>query len=246
MTRRPTPFVVLATQRTGSSWVASMLSSHPAVLTNVELFDPRGEEPPYFAEYAREHSVGRDPLARARLCFAYLNEIYLPEPGLDAVGFKLMYGQARRNAAVVAYLLARRVRIVHLVRSNLLDIVVSRETAGARGRFHSSEADAAPVTVCLDPPTVAARLAALDRHVRVVRRLLRLARSPTIEVTYEHLVADRGGFVAILHFLGVENAHRPLSSDFRKINPFGKRETIANYDEIRAVLNSTRFARFLD
>jgi hypothetical protein len=228
-----------------------MLDSHPAARAYFELFDPGGkdppdEHPPYFAEYAREHSVGRNPLARARLCFAYLDEIYSPEPGLDAVGFKLMYGQARRNAAVIAYLIARRVRIVHLVRSNLLDIVVSRETAGARGRFNSSEVDAAPVTVSLDPPTVAARLTALDRHVRTVRRLIRMVRLPAIEVTYEHLAANPEGFGAILQFLGVDDANRPLSSDIRKINPFGKQETIANYDEIRAVLTGTRFARFLD
>ena len=246
MTRRPTPYVVLATQRTGSSWVAAMLGSHPAVRTYFELFDPRGSVPPYFAEYAREHSVGRNPLARARLCFTYLDEIYSPQAGLEAVGFKLMYGQARRNPAVIAHLLERRVRIVHLVRSNLLDIVVSRETARARGCFHSAEADAAPVTVSLDPPSVAARLAALDRQVRAVRQLLRLTRSPTIEVTYEHLVGDREGLRAILHFLGVEDADRPLSSELRKMNPFGKRETIANYDEIKAALNSTKFARFLD
>jgi hypothetical protein len=170
----------------------------------------------------------------------------------DAVGFKLMYGQARRNAAVVAYLLVRRVRIFHLVRSNLLDIVVSRETADARGRFHSSELypspepDASPVSVYLDPSTIAARLSAIDRHVHAVRRLLRLTRSPSIEVAYEDLVADREGFRGILRFLGVEDANRSLSSGAHKVNPFGKRQTIANYDEIRVALSGTRFAPFLD
>src|SRR5262249_1817765 len=182
----------------------------------------------------------------------YLNKIYSPESALDAVGFKLMYGQARRNGTVVAYLIARRVRIVHLVRANLLDIVVSRETARTRGVFYSSEPhpsqepDAEPITVSLDPSTIAARLTGLERQVRAMRRLLRLTRAPTIEVTYEDLVARREGFGAILQFLEVEDADRSLSSGFRKINPFGKRQTIANYDEIRVALSSTRFARFLD
>jgi hypothetical protein len=228
-----------------------MLDSHPSVEAYPELFDPREEHPFFFAAYVRAHSA-HGSLGRARACFAYLNEIYVPGSELEAVGFKLMYGQARRNAAVVAYLLARRVRIVHLMRSNLLDIVVSRELADTRGRFHSSELypspepDASPVSVYLDPSTIAARLGAIDRQVHAVRRLLRLARSPSIEVAYENLVADRDGFRVILRFLGVEDASCSLSSGTRKVNPFGKRQTIANYDEIRVALSSTRFAPFLD
>ena len=45
-----------------------------------------------------------------------------------------MYSHAKETPATLAYLFARRVHVIHLVRANLLDILVSDDTARARGR----------------------------------------------------------------------------------------------------------------
>ncbi len=230
-----------------------MLGSHPAVGTYTELLDRRGQRYPeslrsdilFFAAYARRRAVRRNPLARAHL-FSYLDELYSPKSDLEAVGFKLMYSQARENPAVLAYLRLRRVSVVHLVRANLLDVIVSDETARARGRYHSPSVDLDPVTVSLDPGAVVKRLAVLDRQVRIVRRVLAATRIPTIEVSYEDLAADSREFDKILRFLAVRDSSYELTSKLRKLNTLKKPQIVENYREIEGTLSGTRFARFLD
>jgi LPS sulfotransferase NodH len=254
MTTAATPFVILATQRTGSSWVAGMLGSHPTVGTYGELFDRRGKDYPvwgrsdirYLAAYSRDRGPRRDPVTRASLCFSYLNELYSPRDGLEAIGFKLMYSHVKETPAVFPYICAKRVRVVHLVRTNLLDIIISDDTARARGSFHSTGPDPDQVTVSLDPATVLARLRALDRQVRVVRRALALTRTPTIEVAYEQLVADPRAFGDVLRFLEVDEPGRDLSSKLQKLNRLTKEQIIDNYGEIESALRPTRFAALLD
>src|SRR3954447_6645289 len=115
MGSRATPFVILATQRTGSSWVGQMLGSHPAVGMSFELFDPRGERFQYFAGYVRQRTTRHNPFNRARLCFPYLDRRFAPRSDFDAIGFKLMYSHVKANPAVALYIASHRVRIVHLV-----------------------------------------------------------------------------------------------------------------------------------
>ena len=223
-----------------------MLDSHPAVRTYAERFDPRGKDPLYFAERSRRNGSRRNPISQTRLCFSYLDELYAPSPETEAVGFKLMYEHAKATPGVLAYIGWRRVRVVHLVRTNLLDILISADTARARGRFHSTGAELAPVRVSLDPTTVVTRLDTLDKRVRLMRRGLAVTRTPTIEVSYEELVAHPRGFGEVLHFLGVDGTNHDLSSNLTKLNKLERRQLVDNYDEIESVLGLTRYAAFLD
>jgi hypothetical protein len=222
-----------------------MLQSHPAVVAEFELFQPGAKRERSFEAFVQRAGGRRQRFVRPALTFSYLDAIYGPRQGVDAVGFKLMYQDVRRNPYVLAYMRSRRVKVVHLVRSNLLDVVVSSETARARGSFHSSS-DVEQVQVSLEPATVVARLRSLERKVRVARALLSVVRVPCVEVSYEGLVADPGGFTELLGFLGVVDSDAQLTTSLRKLNTVGKRETIGNYAEIEQALARTRFARFLE
>ena len=69
-----------------------------------------------------------------RLYFQYLDaEVYCRRPGVAVTGFKLMYNQASTELGVLAYLSVHNVSIVHLIRGNYLDAVLSEETSAARG-----------------------------------------------------------------------------------------------------------------
>jgi hypothetical protein len=64
---------------------------------------------------------------------AYLNRLHHARGGLEAVGFKLMYGHPEVHAGVLLYLAAWRAWAIHLVRENLLDqVVTTAESAGRR------------------------------------------------------------------------------------------------------------------
>lgn len=157
-----------------------------------------------------------------------------------------MYVHVKQNPTVIACLRLRGVRVVHLVRRNLLDILVSDDTRRARRQFHSSGVDLPPVKVAIDAGTVVQRLTALDRQVRVARRMLGVARVPTMEVAYEELVSAPARLVDLLTYIGLDDQRPDLTTDLRKRNKLPRREIIENYGEIERVLSRTRFAACLD
>lgn len=67
-----------------------------------------------------------------RHLFAYLDHVYAPRRGLDALGLKVMYDRVLRYPEPLAYFWWRWVRVLHLIRENVLDIFLSREAAAVR------------------------------------------------------------------------------------------------------------------
>jgi LPS sulfotransferase NodH len=248
----PTRFVILATQRTGSTWLADMLDSHPRIESYEELFLPakdrrrtwgRSEWEFFHAYYARR-AGRRWPAARAVYGMRYLEELYAPRPATEAVGMKLMYSQLKADPWLLAYLVLRRVRVLHLVRTNLLDVVISQETAKARRQYHAVASDAVEQpAVYLNPEQLGPDLESLQRSIDRIRLLLRGLPVPSIEISYEDLTRDENAVGAALRFLDV--AQEPLASRFVKLNRRPRQELIANYGEVEAVLSGTRFERFL-
>lgn len=250
-----TRFVLLSTQRSGSTWVVDMLNSHPRVVAYTELFIHgasmrtkwAGErDVDFWQVVVKQPGSPRGRLGRARLLWRYLGRVYRERPGVDAVGFKLMYSQLRNPRPLVPALVLKRPHIVHLVRRNALDIVLSKETGAARGALHAKAGeDVQPVTVRLPAETLLERLAAHELEVERARRRFRRLRLPYLEVGYEDLVRDQeAGFASIFAFLGVPAAAE-LSSSLQKLNPTSHEQVIENYDEVRTLLAGTRFEQQL-
>lgn len=251
-TSPPTRFVVLATQRTGSTWLTDMLDSHPAIVAHEELFLPVEShrrvwgrtDQEFFSTYFARRANRRSPVARLVWSLRYLEELYSPKPATEAIGLKLMYGQLKALPWLVPYLVVRRVRVVHLVRKNLLDLVLSRETAKARSQYHalsSDVVDQSPIHVRTDQ--LVSQLQGLQRYVDGIRMLLRLLPAPSIEVSYEELVTGAGALDQLLRFLNV--APHSLNSRLTRLNRATKQELIANYEDVERVLRGTRFEHFL-
>lgn len=249
----PIPFVIFATQRTGSNWLMSMLDSHPAIASYDELLGGTGSDwgrpdVEFFEPYFERHSKRRDILARARWLFRYLNELYSPRRGTEATGMKLMYNQLWHNPSVLIYMIRHRVRVVHLVRMNRLDILISEETAEARQRYHAWKDDVVETpAVTLDPQRVISWLKTLELRVRIARSILTLLPIKYIEVSYEKLMAEPSLVYDILAFLEVDMqpGSPGLVSGFRKLNTYKRPDLIENYAEVESALRGTRFEHFL-
>ena len=195
-----TRFVVLSTQRSGSTWVVDMLTSHPRVVAYSELFMHGGQgapqwgqekDLPYWQTYIREQGGGR--VARPFHLWRYLGRALEERPDVDAIGFKLMYSQLTRIARpLTPALWLKRVRIIHLMRRNALDVVLSRAAGEARhGVLHAREGQ--PVeSVRLQLPTddLLTRLTAHERQIEGARVRFKRVGIPYTEVVYEDLVAD--------------------------------------------------------
>jgi LPS sulfotransferase NodH len=248
-----TRFVVLSTQRSGSTWVVDMLNSHPGVLTYSELFMHGGEgtpnwgaeqEIPYWQTYARDRRGGR--VARPYWLWHYLGEVFRDRPGVDAIGFKLMYSQLTRiSRPLMPALWMKRVRIIHLIRRNALDVVLSREAGAARqGRLHARDGEEVEqVRLSLETDTLIRRMTLHERAIAGARVRFKRVGLPYTEVVYEDLAADESLFASLFEFLGVEPA--PVSSSLQKLNPTAHEELIENYGEVRDALADTEFAGLL-
>lgn len=229
-----------------------MLNSHPEVSCYGALMLPdgtgsqaAGAQKPYFFELMRRERVPRT--AYPYQGWRYTDSLFADGGEHAAVGFKLMYSQFRHVPWLLAYLAVRRVRIVHLVRSNKLDHVISSESARLRGEFHlrpGQTADNPPVR--LEPSSLAQRIRREERKVRSARLILRMLRVPVLEVSYEELTGDSSRFVEVLRFLRVPSPDHELTTTFRKWNRRGYRESIENFDEVSTALRGTQYGGLLE
>jgi hypothetical protein len=137
----------------------------------------------------------------------------------------------------------KRARIIHLVRRNSLDVVLSKEAGSARdGVLHARDGqDIESVRVRLSPEDLLARMTAHERAVAGARVRFKRVGVPYHEVVYEDLVEDeQSGFDALFRFLEVEPQR--VSSSLQKVNPTAHEQLIENYGEVRAALEGTPFA----
>jgi LPS sulfotransferase NodH len=244
------PFVLFSTQRNGSTWVMSVLNGFESVAGHDELLLPRRRSPDrrWDSDFAYPRYVetrGKYGRVRPFSVFRYLDAFYrLP----GTVGFKLMYSEIKRYPEVLPYLMRRGVRVVHLVRRNHLDVLLSFEVKRALGQAHVLTTQERPpdVTVELDTASLVKNLKRLQRKHELGRRLLRVCRLKHVEVVYEELVRDEAQFDRIRDLLGIPAGEPLPASHIVKSRRGRQRDVIANYDDVRRALQGSGFAGLLD
>jgi len=243
----PTRFVILTKSRSGSKWLVELLDDHEGVSVFGEVFGgpqaPRGYGSsgfPPFDTYLESVRLRRtQPLAYHRV--SYLRKLYASRPDAAAVGFKLAYGHAPRE--LFAYFARRRVRVLHLIRANVLDAVLSYDLGRARGNFSVRRGDVVPrVRVTLDPSTLRTRLEDHEYSIAQARYRIRRCRVPWLEVFYEELVGRREETLErVLRFLDVEPRVEGLRSSFVPVDDVPREDVIENLDDVCRALTGTRF-----
>jgi LPS sulfotransferase NodH len=248
---KPIAFVVFTSPRTGSSWLIDLLDSHPQIAAYAELFLPGDRSTPDYGslDLPRFETTleARRRITRIPSRLAYLRRVFARRDGVGAAGFKLMYGHPEVHSGLLPYLGARRARVVHLVRENALEQVVSWETSVARGQFraHSGE-HVAELTVRVDTATLPERLAGSQLRVERARKTLRRYRLPSLEVTYERLRQEPARELGkITDLLGVEPRAWTPSSSLIVMNAQPWRSTVENAAEVDRTLAGTTFAWML-
>jgi LPS sulfotransferase NodH len=245
-----TKFVVLTTNRSGSVWVMSTLNCFQHVTAQGELFLPRARvsERRWDSDFAcpRFIETKSERLAlRPFSVFSYLNTLYSTA---GTVGFKLMYAQLGMYPEILLYLIRHRVRVVHLVRRNHLDVMLSYAIKAKIGRAHLLSGQSAPddIRVELDTSNLVTQFKWLQKKQNMARKLLNLCRLPHLEVAYEDLHRDSEHFRLIFDFLSIKSTENMPQSTLVKIRKNGHDDVISNYDDVRNVLADTKFAGLLE
>jgi LPS sulfotransferase NodH len=243
-----TNFVVFTTNRSGSEWVMSTLNSFQDVSTQGELFlqKPRIAERKWDSEFAYPRFVeSKLRGARPFTTWSYLGSLYAL-PG--KIGFKLMYKQLAFYPEILLYLMRSKVRVVHLVRQNHLDVMLSYAVKAKIGHAHLMVGQQAPdeLRVELDTSNLLKKMRWLQTQQDWARALLKVSGLAHMEIAYEELVRDQANFHRIGDFLGINSREQMPQSALTRIRKGRHQDVIGNYEQVRNLLNGSDFAGLLD
>lgn len=259
--RDPTRFVLLATQRSGTGYLGTLLSSIPGVRCAAELCiaGEAGLQPgnfyAYWAERVRQEPAALLPTSMTPCVGGYLERAFADD-GERAVGFNVKYNQLNELRMLKSCLRRAGARILHMLRGNVLKAYVSREMnvrQAALGRKSHGTRPVPPRTLELDAARLPGVLDACVAEVDARRREFRTG-FDVLEVGYEECLSGRGGedgaspevLARVCAFLGVpEPVERPTTR-LVKTNPDDLRGSIANFDAVREALADTRYAHLLE
>jgi len=243
-------FVLFTTNRSGSEWVMNTLNNFQHVTAHGELFlpRPRVSENKWDSDFAYTRFV-ETKFEGAKLrpfsVFAYLNAFY-SMPG--RVGFKLMYKQLGAYPEILFYLIKHQVRVIHLVRRNHLDVMLSYAVKTKLGQSHLLAGQSTPheMRVELDTRNLLRKLAWLQAQQNIARKMLMWFKLSHLEVAYEDLLRDQGFFHRMADFLSINSRGQIPQSALAKIRRSGHRDVIGNYDQVREALVNSKFAGLLE
>lgn len=249
-------FIVLAAYRSGTTLLLSYLNSHHNIRCHKRLFTLT----PVVKHFLRVDRRGspfhrfRTASIKRRIDYIFshkqvMNEFMVdlcasPDRArADIAGVRITYAQADKHPDILEWAAEKNVAIIHLVRENALQTIVSSATARKRGIAHSTS-HVKPVTVWMPPFKLRIKLTRLTHRIDTYRSIL--IRNRHLEVTYEDLATRHETEInRVLDFLNIAQCQRPLTSKLVKLNSHSLEEIIENYEDIKGALSDTPFERFL-
>lgn len=211
--------IILATQRSGSELLRSFLDIHPAIRCESEL-------------------LHRWPTGGLSLVQFYFTERHLLEDNRLYM-FKIMYNQL--NKELVEWLIKEKVKVIHLIRQDLLRTAVSHEFKRRRkeiGRPDARAFEKWPVAQLeVNIPWILAEVERIEDDSIYYHK--KFSHNPYFKFTYEEMVGESGKEVNtlpqplsknILDFLEVGNVE--LTTRLRKQNPHDLKKMVINYNEL--------------
>lgn len=264
--KQSVPFVVLCNGRVGSNALISLLNNHPSVLALNELMHPHN---PIFGYSWHQLILSQSDAVnaiRSRNPWQFLVDYCFGRVRLGRIsrqGFKLIYWHVlgEENERVWRRLLdVNGIRIIHLVRKNELERLVSEERArllnewikpvkknmlGKHKRLNSVSTNK---QIYISPEKA-------ERYFDINSELLRrfradLNRSNFIEIEYDDLLgknASVSALASVFRFLGLE----VLDGELAAWKPGTDKqiqaeidEIVENYSELALYFKNTRYSSF--
>lgn len=247
LNRKPQKFCILTTQRSGSTWLSTLLDSNPQIQGFRELFIDQEFVFPdtqlsTFPLYERTNSGSRPGVT-----FGYLKELDDHLGKQEAIGFKLMYDQLLDYPELILKFITERYKFIHLVRENHLDVVISGKIKDELGAAHF-RVKVEPKKVYLEPSWLIKNLKKRDLKRKIAHTFLAMMPNEVLNITYDDLRTDRDKTLTLISdFLSLNSGDQGLfESELKKINRKSHQEMIQNYEEVESVLSGTKFFNYLN
>ncbi len=256
-------FAIMGMQRTGTSVLTNMLNTHPEIYAASEIFHPNGDdESDSFDKFCQGGGDDRQSfctLSARQRAFALFMDSLRERSGKRRIGINVKYSSCQHLDGDWKHLsdppdlfhifYQREIRIVHLVRTNAVEMAVSLALASATGNWHQAAGSAAArPPVALAPDSIVNFTALYVRELAAFNRFT--ASYPwLLTLSYERLFEDgefsRSIVSQLAAFLDID-AQFEWRPSLDKIMPKDISKAVSNWDEIIAAVVKAGFGRFLD
>lgn len=229
-----TPYVILFIERDGSTYLTSLLSSHPDVEAIYERFSvmvQKGTSAAEQLEWAEKFFTPR-VIGKSK-----------------AIGFKTKLIDVLDLDGFTSLLRKKNIKIIQMRRRNRVKAVVSRinarrlfETTGNWNLYDKS--DRMP-PMEIDPDLFSEYLSEREKADEELQAYVDQLSLPTLKIVYEELLVNKEEILGkVFEFLNVPNY--PVQEKTLKNTSDDLRDVVTNYDELRSLYTGTPYAEMFD
>ena len=249
-----TKFIIFTLPRTGSTLLSKSLNNHPEIFCDDEIFHFSFRD--YFSPHQFRFWKFRFAPKKINYVINYprtfiklkgfLDQFYTnaANENFRARGFKLMYYQTFYTPGLLSYLKRNNVKVILLLRENIVRNALSDLRARSTGIYHQNENE--PVLNGL-PKLHVDTVALKDKMVRIIdqNKIIEgiVAGMDHIKIRYEDFSDWNNTMQRITGFLGVST--RVIPEGAKKLNPVHLEEMVENYDEMKSWLMENNYAEFV-
>ena len=250
-----TKFIIFTLPRTGSTLLSKSLNKHPEIFCDDEIFHFSFRD--YFSPNQfkflkipflpkKINYVMNLPATYFRLP-SFLKKYFTNKKGenFKARGFKLMYYQTLYMPGLVDYLKKNNIKVILLLRENILRNALSDLRARSTGIYHHQDnneeqrSGLSKLNVEID-----ALKNKMDDIVRQNKQLENIVSDMDyIKIRYEDFEDWDVTMNKISDFLKV--SRQPVKAGAKKLNPDALQDMIENYSEVETWLKQNNYAEFV-
>jgi len=260
-------FVIVGTQRTGSTVLREVLNSNPEIAVAGEIFDGGPES---FDAYLAKESLTRPsgyPEAERQMV-DFLGAIHAARPASAKMfGCDLKYCHIRAVApsseplcalpALLQFIRLAGVRVIHLVRENVLQSAISELMAEARAIWHHTAEEQIDRKIPIDCRKLIQymQVKRADRQIfssvmeghglMVTCDYDRFVSGMAMKDAEGNLTGEDNPIFELADFLGVKRSFK-APQHLKKIVRKPYAELIENYEEVRKIVRRTEYVTYLE
>ena len=224
-----TPFVILFIERDGSTYMISLMTSHPQIQSVYERF----------AVLKQKGASGKEQIDWAR-------KFYTPSliTKYGAAGFKTKLVDILDKNAFIQLLIEKKVRIIQMQRRNQIKAVISRMNAK---RLHDvtgnwnlyNEKERLPAFE-VDPEVFHQYLLERIQADEELNNFTKDLNLPKLKIVYEELLINRDDVLSkVFDFLGVDPF--PVEGKTLKNTSDDLKDVVLNFEQLRSKYLNTPF-----
>lgn len=245
-----TPFVIVGLPRTGSTLLQTGLSQHPEIRAYGELLHEHSEQRlgPH-AIFRGGESIAYGDVREDAVEFLKREVFNHPDETAAAIGFKLFAEYVRGEGTTDLFQRLKQefpeLKVIHIVRSNYLDAMVSREVAQRTKSWIQYTADAPPPSearrVRIDPLDALRFFSQYERADRSLGE--EFAGDNYMRVDYDALTQNYSVVInRVYAHLGVQPFHPKQAVKKQLIN--STEDTLENFGELRRHFRGTVYGKY--